>query len=99
MTFQRKHRDGASAFLPDPRDGIRVRVRDDLALSLAEGFVISATSAEGSGETKRDEVLPEEIGGPFLEVSAGPELDLEPDASNPIDGAREPFPTAQRSPA
>jgi hypothetical protein len=99
MTNQRKHHDDAFAFLPDPRDGAPVRVRDDLALSLAAGFVLSATSAEEAGEANRDQVLPEEIGGPFLEVAAGRELDLEPDASNPVDAEMEPFPTALRSPS
>jgi hypothetical protein len=97
--IQRKHRDDANAFLPDPRDGVRARIRDrdDLAQSLAEGFVTSATSAEDAGEQHRDEILTEEIGGPFLEVSAEWELALEPDASNPIGADMEPFPTAQRS--
>jgi len=46
-------------------DGNRFIALDDLAESLAEGFVTSATSAEGAGEETRNAILTEEIGGPF----------------------------------
>jgi hypothetical protein len=41
-----------------------------------------------------DEITPEELGGPFTETSAQEEFATEPDASNPIDAEREPFPTS-----
>ncbi len=67
MNQHRKRSDDANAFLPDPGEG-PARVDDDLAENLAEEFIVAATSAEESGEDVRDEVVPEELGGPFLEV-------------------------------
>jgi hypothetical protein len=58
-----RHLDDAHAFLPDPRDGARSIVADDLAEALAESFLCSATSGEEDAETTRDQVLPEESGG------------------------------------
>jgi hypothetical protein len=89
--------DAADAFVPDPGEG-PARVDDDLAESLAEEFIVAVTSAEEPGEDVRDEVLPEEMGGPFLEVPASDEFDGKPDASNPLDADREPFPRAVRVP-
>jgi hypothetical protein len=97
MSRHPKRSDDADAFLPDPGDG-PARVDDDLAESLAEEFIVAVTSAEEPGEDVRDEVLPEEIGGPFLEVPASEEFDGNPDASNPLDAEREPFPRAVRVP-
>ncbi len=97
MSPRAKRRDDASAFLPDPGEG-PAHVDDDLAESLAEEFIAAATSAEEATEDVRDEVLPEEMGGPFLEVPASEEFDRAPDASNPLDADREPFPRAVRTP-
>jgi hypothetical protein len=92
--------DDADAFLPDPAGG-RARTDDVLAESLAEEFLSSATSAEDVNEEVRDEVLPEEFGGPFIEVRAATEYSREPDAG-PADAGgrrgREPFPRAMRAP-
>jgi hypothetical protein len=95
---QHNRSDDAHAFLPDPADGgpRRARTIDPLAEALAEDFVESATSAEEAGVETRDEVVPEELGGPFLEVSASEEFDPDPDPSNPVDAEREPFPVAVR---
>jgi hypothetical protein len=90
--------DDGEAFLPDPEQGGRARTADDLAEELAEEFVRSATSAEEAGADARDEVLPEELGGPFVEVPASEEFDRAPDASNPQDAEKEPFPRAIRVP-
>jgi hypothetical protein len=90
-------RDDANAFLPDPEEG-PARVDDDLAETLAEEFIVAATSAEEASEEVRDEVVPEELGGPFIEVPASEEFDRAPDASNPPDAEREPFPRAVRAP-
>ena len=92
-----RRRDDANAFIPDPREG-PARSKDDLAETLAEEFIVAATSAEEPGEDVRDEVVPEELGGPFLEVSAAEEFDRGTDASNPPGAAREPFPRAVRAP-
>ncbi len=90
--------DDADAFLPDPARKGRARTSDSLAESLAEEFLASATSAEEATEGVRDAVLPEEVGGPFLEVRASTEYGGSPDESNPADGAKEPFPRAMRAP-
>ncbi len=95
-----KRSDPGTAFLPDPYDRTRppARAGDPLAESLAEEFLASATSAEEIGEDDRDEVQPEELGGPFTETTAREEFATEPDESNPEDALREPFPTATRLP-
>jgi len=43
-------------------------------------------------------VQPEELGGPFTETSAAEEFANAPDASNPLDAEKEPFPTTTRPP-
>lgn len=97
MSRHPKRSDDANAFLPDPGEG-PARVEDDLAENLAEEFIVAATTAEEPGEDVRDEIVPEELGGPFLEVSASEEFDGQPDASNPLGAEREPFPRAVRVP-
>ena len=92
-----KRSDSGNAFLPDPLDGARARTRVDLAETLAEEYLRAATSAEDVSEDVRDEVLPEEVGGPFLEVPASEEFDRKTDASNPPDAEREPLPLAVRT--
>jgi hypothetical protein len=98
MNPRNKRSDDADAFLPDPEGGGAAHSDDDLAESLAEEFVSAATSAEEASEDVRDEILTEELGGPFLEVPASDEFDRAPDASNPEDADREPFPRAVRAP-
>lgn len=70
---------------------------DDLADELGEEFVKTATSGEQSNEETRDEVLPEETGGPFIETSPNVEFAGGTDESNPIDAEQEAFPTATRT--
>src|SRR5215471_2876472 len=66
--------DDGNAFIPDPEDG-PARVSDDLAENLAEEFVQGATSGgEPVAEEQNDEVVPEELGGPFIETSAREEF-------------------------
>jgi hypothetical protein len=90
--------DEGTAFLPDPYDGAGAPARtgDDLAESLAEEFVVSATTAEEMTEDDRNAISTEELGGPFTQTTAAEEFATEPDDSNPIDGEKEPFPTATR---
>jgi hypothetical protein len=92
--------DPGTAFLPDPYDRTRppARAGDPLAESLAEEYIASATSAEDIVEDDRDEVRPEELGGPFTETTGREEFANDTDESNPEDAAREPFPTATRLP-
>ena len=88
--------DGGRAFLPDPRGGSAF-ARDDLAEQMAEEFLMSATGAEDAGQDSRNEMLTEELGGPFVETSAEETFANGTDESNPLDAEREPFPTAMRA--
>jgi hypothetical protein len=88
-----KRTDGADAFLGDPDDG-GIRTDDDLAEVLGEEFVHSATSAEAMTEDALDQVVSEEIGGPFVESTPEEEFADGTDASNPPDASQEPLPLA-----
>jgi hypothetical protein len=87
-------RDDGNAFLPDPQQGAHARASDDLAEVLGEEYVASATTGEDVNEEFRDEIVPEELGGPFVEAPARTELADDIDASNPEGAEAEPFPTA-----
>jgi hypothetical protein len=87
---RRGRSDSGDAFIPDPEDG-HAHVDDDLAETLAEDFVRSATTGEDSED---EQIVPEEIGGPFVETSASEEFALGPDESNPDDAMAEPLPRA-----
>lgn len=79
--------------MPDPEEG-PARAPDDLAETLAEDFVQSATTGEDADDEALDQIVPEELGGPFVETSAAEELAAGTDASNPEDAQREPLPRA-----
>lgn len=83
--------DDGNAFIPDPEGG-PAHTRDDLAESLAEDFLQAATSGEDVAEESGDEVVPEELGGPFIETSASEEFASGTDESNPPDAETEPLP-------
>lgn len=85
--------DKADAFIPDPGDG-PARVPDDLAEALAEGYLASATSGEDASDEVLDQVVPEELGGPFIETTGEEEFGTDVDESNPIDAEAEPLPRA-----
>jgi hypothetical protein len=73
--------------------GAGARSRDELAESLGEEFVESATSAESTAErSPNDDIFTEESGGPFVTTNAKIEFAKGTDASNPEDATREPFP-------
>jgi hypothetical protein len=91
----RRRSDDAEAFMPDPEEG-PARVDDDLAETLAEDFVRSATTGEDADDEVLEEVVPEELGGPFVETTAGEEYATGTDASNPEDAAPEPLPRVMR---
>jgi hypothetical protein len=83
--------DDGNAFIPDPEGG-PAHTSDDLAEILAEDFLQAATSGEDVAEESGDEVVPEELGGPFVETSAGEEFASGTDESNPPDAETEPLP-------
>lgn len=85
--------DDANAFMRDPGDGPAI-APDDLAETLGEEFVRSATTGEDTNEEARDAVVDEEVGGPFVETTAGEEFAIDADASNPPDATSEPLPRA-----
>jgi hypothetical protein len=82
--------DDGNAFMPDPGDG-PARIRDDLAENLAEDYLQAATQGP-EVEEDHDQIVPEEIGGPFIETTAAEEFAHDTDESNPEDGSREPLP-------
>jgi hypothetical protein len=86
--------DDGEAFLPDPRDGGPTRTRDDLAEMMAEDFLASASSGEEQGQARRDAVVAEELGGPFVQSTAEEEIVDDVDGNNPLDAEAEPFPRA-----
>jgi hypothetical protein len=79
-------RDEGHAFLTGFRTG------DALAEELGEAFLESATSGEESEPERRDRVLPEEEGGPFVRTRASQEFAYELDESNIAEATREPLP-------
>lgn len=91
--FAQRHErsDDGNAFIPDPEGG-PAHTPDDLAESLAEDFLQAATSGEDVAEESGDEVVPEELGGPFIETSASEEFASGTDESNPPDAETEPLP-------
>ena len=86
----RQRSDDANAFMPDPEDG-PARIRDDLAEDLAEDYLQAATQGMEVEEI-HDQVVPEEIGGPFVETTAADEFAHDTDEANPVDASREPLP-------
>jgi hypothetical protein len=79
-------KDDADAFITEAEAA--TGTPDDLAEHLAEEFLRSASSGEDMEEDARDEVLAEEIGGPFIE--SGPEEEfgtsLEPEVGEASGG-------------
>src|SRR4051812_22390258 len=66
--------------------------RDPLAEELGEAFIRTATGAEDGELEPFNEIVPEEIGGPFVETTSGVEFAHDTDGSNPRGATREPFP-------
>ena len=95
MSSQRM--DDGNAFLPDPTQGGPSFSDDELAEQMAEEFLMSATGAEDAGQDTRNQMVTEELGGPFVETSAEETFADDTDASNPPDAEREAFPTAMRA--
>jgi hypothetical protein len=89
-----KHRTRAGSRVPD--DGLAFlsgyRTRDALAEELGEAFLQSATSGEESEPERREQVLVEEVGGPFVKTRASREFAYDFDESNIAEATREPLP-------
>jgi hypothetical protein len=85
--------DSGDAFFPDPEGG-PARAPDDLAETLAEDFLASATTGNDVDDEVMNQVVPEEIGGPFIETTASEEFADGYDESNPEDAEVEGRPMA-----
>jgi hypothetical protein len=79
-------RDDGQAFLTGFHTG------EPLAEEMAEAFLQSATSGEESEAERRDRILPEESGGPFVRTRASQEFAYDFDESNIAEATREPLP-------
>jgi hypothetical protein len=76
---------------------VRPRTAEELGEELGEAFVQSATSGEQAEAERRDRLVPEEDGGPFVPSNARTEFATDADASN-FDGAtREPLPKTSKA--
>jgi hypothetical protein len=85
--------DDADAFIRDPGDGPAL-APDDLAETLAEEYLRAATSGEDTADEVMDQVVSEEIGGPFVETTGADEFAAGTDGSNPDDAEPEALPRA-----
>ena len=65
--------DPGGAFIPEPDDG-PVVANESVAETLGQEYLSSATSGEEVTPERRDEVQPEELGGPFVETTEREEL-------------------------
>jgi hypothetical protein len=65
---------------------------DPFAEELGEAFVEAITSGEESEAARRDQVTPDEYGGPFVYTSGREEYALDADESNIAEATREPLP-------
>lgn len=78
------------------KDGIaflaEARSSDPLAEELGESFVRAATSGEDDETAVLDQVVTEELGGPFVPTTGADEYAEGTDASNPDGADREAFP-------
>jgi hypothetical protein len=90
--YERRVREGARV----PDDGLAFltgfRTGDPLAEELGEAFLESATSGEESEPERRDRILTEEEGGPFVRTRASTEFAYGLDESNIAEATREPLP-------
>lgn len=77
-----------------PSEDLRSRDarRDDFREMMGEEVLINATSGDDAGEEMHEEVVPEEVGGPFVETTAEVELASDSDETNPPDAEAERLP-------
>jgi hypothetical protein len=83
--------EGSDAFIR------RARTGDALSEELGEAFVESATSGEGAEPERKDRVLLDEQGGPFVPTPAAKEFATGTDASNIKVASREPLPKTSKA--
>jgi hypothetical protein len=91
--YARELRSRSEAPEPDPESFFQdAKTNDDLSEEMGEEVVATATTGEYEAEDVREQDVPEEVGGPFVETTSGEEFAHGTDPSNPKGASREPFP-------
>jgi hypothetical protein len=90
--YERRVRAGVRRAQDDSAFLSGFRTREPLAEELGEAFLQSATSGEESEPERRERVLTEELGGPFVRTRASQEFAYDVDESNIAEATREPLP-------
>jgi hypothetical protein len=80
---QRHRLDSGDAFLPDPTEGGAEQYPESDAQGFAEEYVASATTGERVDMDAQDEVVEEEIGGPFVDLEEQAPNEPEPIEPSP----------------
>jgi hypothetical protein len=73
------------------------RAAEPLAQELGESFIATVTSGEGQEPERRDQITPDEVGGPFVVTTAGEEFATGTDESNIAEAMREPLPRTSKA--
>jgi hypothetical protein len=90
----KERKDDGNAFIKDPGEGpIHA---EGVGSEMVEEFMMAATSGEDMSEDIRNQVTPEEFGGPFIETQASDEIADDEDESNPPESTLEPLPSPMR---
>ncbi len=71
--------------------------REELSEELGEAFVQAVTSGEDAELERRESVIPEETGGPFVPSTAGQEFAGGTDESNIPEATREALPRTSKA--
>jgi hypothetical protein len=71
--------------------------REELSEELGEAFVQAVTSGEDAEIERRESVIPEESGGPFVPSTAGQEFAGGTDESNIAEATREALPRTSKA--
>lgn len=88
---------GARARDDDGRAFIDGAAREELSEELGEAFLQAATSGEDAELERRESVIPEESGGPFVTTTAGQEFAGGTDESNIPEATREALPRTSKA--
>lgn len=81
----------------DPRGFIDGAAPEELSEELGEAFIQAATSGEDAEFERRESVMPEESGGPFVPSTAGQEFAGGTDESNIAEATREALPRTSKA--
>lgn len=73
------------------------RTTEPLAQEMGENFLETITSGEEREPERRDQITPDEVGGPFVVTTAGEEFATGTDESNIPEAEREPLPRTSKA--